>query len=97
MHNLTPNHFEVNPAIYKRLERFMDIIRLQSLSTSELVKEVRSNLKMNQNEFGKLLGYKAGAQVRISEIERGIKTPGGAVRKLCLIIAEHGNKFLDNN
>ena len=97
LHKLPPNLIEGKTAIFKRLGGYMDINKLQSLSTNELVKKVRSNLKMNQTEFGKLIGYKTGAQVRVSEIERGIKTPGDAVRKLCLIIAEHGNKFLEIN
>lgn len=57
--------------------------------TPERIKALRKHAKMTQAELGEYLGYgKAGAQVRISELERGERGISGPVGRLFDMLAE---------
>ena len=57
--------------------------------TPERLKALRKHVGMTQAQMGEYLGYsKHGAQVRISELERGQKRVSGAVSRLLDMLAQ---------
>ena len=57
---------------------------------------IRKELNYTQEQFGKLLGYKS-PQVRVSELERGVRCPGPAVRILLKKLERLAQLIKENN
>lgn len=48
--------------------------------TPDAFKEARKQLGLNQAELAQVMGY--GSNMRVSEIERGVRQPGAAAERL---------------
>ena len=60
--------------------------------TPERIKALRKHLGMTQAQMGENVGYsKRGAQVRISDLERGETRVSGAVSRVLDLLAEQHN------
>lgn len=57
--------------------------------TPKQIQGLREHLGWTQTEMGRYLGYaESGAQVRISELERGVRRVSGAVERLLALLAD---------
>lgn len=52
------------------------------------IKGLRLSMSLSQEEFGKLLGYQK-PQVRVSEIERGVREVSNQVVTICKLLQEN--------
>ncbi len=60
--------------------------------TPERIKALRKHLGMNQAQMGENLGYsERGAQVRVSDLERGEARVSGAVSRVLDLLAQQHN------
>jgi len=60
--------------------------KLQDTDGKELCKAVRKAMKLNQNEFGKLIGF-SSPNIRVCKIENGKEPLSNIVRTNILLLA----------
>lgn len=54
----------------------------------ERIRAFRKHMEMKQADFGLWLGYGAGAQVKVSQLERGTGGVSGPMARLLDVLAE---------